>query len=634
MKSHDPAAHEDPAAAPIDERAPFTRRVFIAGAGAAAAVAAFPSEAQAFTGSDPIYRIHPAIGVARVGNAASSQFFIGPEVPGYAPLGEAPGTAVPPYKAPDGKIKPQAARFRIFEYAMIGGRLHPIREVTLKTPGVVAITWTVHLANKKASFHEFEGGQGENSLPAPLRNAWVADRRSLEIDFGPREIAGPSKGPVPFTPGGSGDPALENTPLNVNGQPVIDYLGELRTDSRGRLLVLGGKGKASYNTATPPPLPHWANNDGWFDDTSDGPVTAVVTINDKGTLRDIPMDAAGDAWVLCAPPDFAPGIPPSVTGYDLLFDLAVRSIEIPIDNGLYDPLGPLADLRRMKEDFTPGAAFELPTFVPRFGEHIEPILVAAYNLWWVNALVPAKHNSLLDPALGLPLPGSKAKREKVFEYMRPPLGVPTTKGKRNMPKNFGDDPYVGGLPDAVENLTLTHVQFALLRRWAAGAFIPAVFPLPSLPVITPHGLDKAALENCSGGPFYPGIEFGWQLRNPALFAEPFRLNLNATSGYLGEEGVPIGPGHFTRQMAVPWQADYNDCRNEGYDAWWPSQRPTHALPSKNASARADWARPDTVFEAGNEESTHEDMIAHWYRFGFVLEHGNTFVEKERAPFIP
>src|SRR5215472_1450231 len=149
-----------------------SRRRFVAGAGAAAA-AAVTKPALAFSGgagTTPIYRIHPAIGVARLGNADPSTYFIGPEAPGYGPLNSPPGTAVPPYKAADGRVKPQGARFRIFEYALVNGRLLPVREVNLDTPGVASITWTVHLANKKASFYKFNGPAGETSPPEPLRN--------------------------------------------------------------------------------------------------------------------------------------------------------------------------------------------------------------------------------------------------------------------------------------------------------------------------------------------------------------------------------------------------------------------------------------------------------------------------------
>ena len=76
-------------------------------------------------------------------------------------------------------MKPQAARFRIFEYRWVNGLLTPIGEVNLDTPGVAAITWTVHVANKKASFYEENGPQGESQPAGPLRNAPVANRASL-----------------------------------------------------------------------------------------------------------------------------------------------------------------------------------------------------------------------------------------------------------------------------------------------------------------------------------------------------------------------------------------------------------------------------------------------------------------------
>ena len=308
---------------------------------------------------------------------------------------------------------------------------------------------------------------------------------------------------------------------------------------------------------------------------------------------------------------------------------SVRKQVLPATEAAYQPGGALYGLKQLQDDYKPGAEFEFPTFVPNFAEHIKPQLVASYNLWYINGLVTAKHNSLISVNLGNPGTKYATARKRVLSYMRPPQGAVGPTGPRTMPKLLGDDPYIGTMPDAVKNLALTRVQYGLLRRWAIGSFSTTVAP-PAPPAITPHGLDRAALENCSGGAFFPGIEFGWQMRNPALFAGPLRLNPAAFSAYLGEDGVPMGPGHFSRQMAVPWQADFNDCRNEGNYGWWPSPRPTHALPAPNASKRTDWARATDRFAAGNLESTHEDMVVNWWKFAFVLEDGNLFVEKERV----
>ena len=91
-------------------------------------------------------------------------------------------------------------------------------------------------------------------------------------------------------------------------------LGELRTDEAGRLLVFGGKGESA------PAIPStvamtFANNDLWYDDTSDGPVDATVHI----AGREIPVTGA---WVVVAPPNYAPGIQSVVTMYDVLFEVA------------------------------------------------------------------------------------------------------------------------------------------------------------------------------------------------------------------------------------------------------------------------------------------------------------------------
>jgi len=608
-----------------------SRRGFLTGGLVASATSLVGRRALASSGSGTgsVYRIHPAIGVARVGNAPASTFYIGPEVPGLPPLGDAPGTTAPPYKV-GGLIKPQAVRFRIFEYQWISGVLTPVREVTLDTPGVMGISWSAHLANKKASFYRFRGPFGEKEPPGPLRNAGVADRRSLEIDFGARTVSGRSLGPVEFRAGTSGNPATEACPLNGSGAPVIDYLGELRTDDEGRLIVIGGKGKAASSVSPAPALISYANNDNWFDDISDGPVTAVVTVDDgNGGSVDIPVDDAGGAWVLVGPPDYAPGILGTVSLYDILYDTAVRELPIPQDNALYRPGGPLFRLAELASVYQPNGPVEFPNFVPIFEEDIQYIFTRGYEYRWVTALVTTKHNSLVSPTLGNPSPQYAKTRQAFFAAMRTP-GLNKSNG--TMPRQLGDDPYNGNAPDDVRRLSITRTQYGLLRNWAAGQFVSNP-PTPQPVVITPHGLDKAQLLTASGGAFFPGIEVSWQIRNAALFIEPFRLDLSAMSQYWGEN-QQIGPGHFSRQMALPWHADFTDCANEGQYAWWPAQRPDDVYPSANAAKPVDWARPTGQYAVGKNEIAHEDMVQVWYKFGFVVEQGGVWVESERAAQIP
>jgi hypothetical protein len=205
-------------------------------------------------------KIHPAIGVARLGNSPT-EFFVGPEKPGVCrrPAGG--------YKDAQGRVKRQAARFRLFGYDKDG---ELVREVTAKDAD---ITWTVRLANQKPAWKQFDGLNPN----APLRNPSVADRNSLIIDPGPRSLTGPNRA-VPFDTG---------TFLGV-----AVPLGEVRTDRHGRLLVLGGFGQSASPTSAP--LTTFANNDGWYDDVSDGPVTAKTPLvwPDENSAAMIPASAA------------------------------------------------------------------------------------------------------------------------------------------------------------------------------------------------------------------------------------------------------------------------------------------------------------------------------------------------------
>ena len=115
-----------------------------------------------------IYRIHPAIGIARVGNADRSKpdfFFLGPEVPGIPANYDAATKEYGSFKL-DGRVRPQAVRFRIFEIEVDDdGTERVAGEVSLGQNGVTAVDWTVHVANKKASFVNFDGHNGAYDTP-------------------------------------------------------------------------------------------------------------------------------------------------------------------------------------------------------------------------------------------------------------------------------------------------------------------------------------------------------------------------------------------------------------------------------------------------------------------------------------
>ncbi|MFZ0062385.1 MAG: LodA/GoxA family CTQ-dependent oxidase [Pyrinomonadaceae bacterium] len=605
----------------------------------------------------PVYRIHPAIGITRVGNANPDTFFIGPELPGRGPVGDpSVGTIVPSFKVA-GELKPQAARFRIWEYVEKNGKLEPSREITLDDKDCIQIVWRVHVANRKASFFEFNYLQGEEPVPPPppRRNASVTHRRKLEIDPLARQIGGRNKKGerYQFLKGKSSNPSSELWP-DPAPSPVIEYLGELRTDPEGRLIVIGGKGKAGG-------LPGKAlvdafNNDGWFDDVSDGPVTAELTMRVKGKNKVYSPNDVEGAWVICGPPDFAPSLKNQVTLYDVLYDVAARQMTLPKKEVIFDTvLKPLVDLNA---ELLRGP--KLSKYVPSFDEEILPIIMRAVETPFTflpgTAAAPSTpthssfHPTLNQYAiLGDPLAaGGAALRNMLFGRLHPP-GV------------AGRPPVVGGLRpdmplmhgDAFDQtahmrfmLTLTDTQYAIMERWANGNFVKTAgtFP-PALPAwmttISPHGLDRAALENCVGGAFAVGIEVSWQIRNKKLYSAPFRINHKANSQYVGELNR-IQPGHFTRQMALPWHTDFLGCRLTKQLAWWPAQRPDIVyLSSKDFDERYkpgkfhDWTRATTTWDAGRAKPTRKEFMENYYKLGVVREFPNGYhLEDDRNPSVP
>lgn len=570
-----------------------------------------------------ILKIHPAIGIARVGNAdRESGFFLGPETPGMPANWDPASQKFFSFKK-DGKIKAQAARFRIWEYVEAEGKLVPQRELSLDNSDVVSIDWTVHLANRKASFFKFAGRRGEadnygSLTAADRRNRDVPDSerdQRLELDEGPKKICGKNAGKVEF----------KNTKPHI----PIDMFGELRTDSSGRLLVLGGQGQSNSTLTPPKPITDYANNDTWFDDVADGPITAVVRItNETGAVEEIPAEGA---WVLVGPPDFAPVIQNVITLYDTLWDVAVRALKIPPDNALYDAYAPGRGLPLLKVQNTEWAQHNtLTDYVPLFTSEIFPIFNRAYNTRWVHeplndpSIPPEHHNRIADSQAPLlaQLPGKPLVRKSIFNRLRNPDSANVN--AQAMPKTFGDD-YNPSAPIATSYLSLTRTQGALMKQWMLGKFVSdwnGVPPVPTAEDISPEGLDRAALENSVGGAFFPGIEASWLIRKPEIFSEPFRIKHEAKLGSL-----TVRAGFFSQQMALPWQADFYACAKEPFagdvtgttfHAWWPAQRPDDVFKSGDTSMR-EWARGFVKYE---------DMVADWSTRGHVIEDSGRFLEVE------
>ncbi len=294
----------------------------------------------------PTYRIHPAIGIARLGDSPT-EFQISPETPASRPLacdqegnpvmspdGRVEVTALT-FKDAQGRIKRQAARFQIFVYDEAHPEGRPLRlgdpiEGGGNAGTLVDIQWRVYVANKKAAWYEFHGLRGEHGYSAshPLRNAGVTDpnaRQQLIIDPGPRVVNTTDRRRASFDRGGGSVYAPVFPPRELMPN-AIETLGEILTDAQGRLLVLGGHGCSGTSKTGPgqPRIDDYANNDGWFDDTSDGPVMARLVMFSPDVSRQRYVDVEYPAWVLTGYPRYVPEILDMVTVDDVVYDLAVR----------------------------------------------------------------------------------------------------------------------------------------------------------------------------------------------------------------------------------------------------------------------------------------------------------------------
>jgi hypothetical protein len=570
------------------------------------------------------YRIHPAIGIARVGDAArgvaeGDGWFIGPEIPGAGVNVDANGDARPFKSA--GFVKAQAQRFRIWEYIEQNGVLQPAREMTLAEADVESIEWEVEVANRKAAFFKFNGQDGAET---PLYSRQDAgNRRNLQVPDAERQ-ARLVLAPGAVKIGGASQPAKQlsftSPDMAADG---FNTLGELRTDSAGRLIFLGGHGRAvpfAGETAATAPIGDYANNNKWFDDVSDGPVRARIKM--RGAANAVPVDVP--AWIMVGPPDFGPAIRPFRTMFDTVFDLAVRDAAIPIraDDGLYAAGGPLAHLSSLRASWAAGQ--RLGTYVPSFKSDLLPILAAAKDIARVHSRevdVPdTQYHDRIGNIIGLatPSPTNLPLRRQIVGRVRNPDQVNPPGSASKMPWAWGDL-YGAGGTFGERLLTVTRLQYAMLEKLTGNGYANDLAS-PDPTVVTPAGLDRAALENAVGGGFYPGIEGGWLMARSETYKEPFRVaegkKLSDTA--IGE--LRIGPGFFSQQMALPWQADFLACKKDPEDsrliAWWPTQRPDDVFPQATPTQNLAWARG--VDSQPWPDNGYQLMVANWSTLGFVV----------------
>jgi hypothetical protein len=300
------------------------------------------------------YKIHPGIGIARLGNS-DTEFYLAPENPGalpqecdsegnarFGPDGVTP-MLVTNFRDRQGRIKRQAARFQVFVYDAASPDGRPLKigdriEGGGNNGTLIDIQWQAYVANKKACWYEFETTAGEHGYsPAhPRRNSDVEgdDRSRLIIDPGPRNVNRTSKRRASFDRSGEGRYATTFPSQDL--QPFsIDTLGEIMTDNAGRLVVLGGHGRSGSEKSGPgePHIADYANNDGWYDDISDGPVMARLVMFSEEVSRKRYVDVEYPAWVIVGYPRYVPQVLDMVTMDEVLYDLLLR--EFAYDTSLY-----------------------------------------------------------------------------------------------------------------------------------------------------------------------------------------------------------------------------------------------------------------------------------------------------------
>lgn len=495
--------------------------------------------------------IYPAIGIARVGNSPDA-FYFAPEVPDPHPaeLGF--------YRDPTGALKREAARFRIYGFNAAG---EVVAELTAEN---AEIEWAATLANTKAAWYQFQIAldipDAASAPPSFLRNLAIADRNVLSITPGERQIAGVDQ---------QGE-AYQFANGQFMGTPV--YLGELRTDAQGRLIVLGGHGKsASYNGAA---AITFANNEGWHDDVADGPVSAVVRYQGQT----IPVDPA---WVVVAPPNYGPQQKSVRTMWDLMRDVFVTE----------------GSLQAPKQ--------------PSFQQEIRPIFERLSRLQWVNAGFAAAFGwggttPFSEPAWMSRLADASATqkewRRTIYNQFRQfdrDAWAPSP-----LPWLYGDAMAIPPAETPLQNAALSDLQLRFLKQWADGDFIAdynpaAVAPqsIEDVPLAEqPATLIKAAMEFCLADAFHPGCEMTWPMRQASLYSAPFRLAQQPAGWVQPDYGGVLTPdnysdtcgaqaaGGITRWMAVPWQTDTASCRSgyqPSYDPYvptfWPARVPNQVV---------------------------------------------------------
>jgi hypothetical protein len=422
-----------------------------------------------------VYRIHPAIGIARIGDstaAGEEGYFIGPEVPNFdfvpGPY-DSSGAGKGNYRDRSKKIRREGARFRIYEYTYSADdRVEPImvREITSREAEIV---WEVEVGNRKS----FDRNGPVPNLPGSVEH----DGTTAQVD-----IVGP-----------------------IFGDSV--KLGTLLRDGDGRLIVLGGTGKSRSPSGAS--LLGLFNED-WYDDVADGPVRARIRMRHSGSRPEV-----DSAWVITGVPAYAAPVRNIVTLWDLAFDRAVEKFGEPAPatvsfrRHIYPLLRGAANMQ-----WVTGGAFGHA--IGTMGDFLAPDLLSMF------ASNEARH---------------QAARSAIYRKLRRPSSprvdnlLPAVSG--TMPVLNGD-----GATDLTVTPT-QYLMMHLWARGDFSADFDTTRDPQNLDDVSiadqPRTLDEAALVTTVGGSFQPGIEAGNIMLGADVFERPFRVNRNCPPGALTQD---------------------------------------------------------------------------------------------------
>lgn len=520
--------------------------------------------------SAEVFRIHPAIGIARVGN--SDEFYLAPETAaglpqpgGGAQTGGLPivaGTEAQTITDRDlrdgqGRFKKQAARFRVYHYPD-GAPTYPSGGGTEVTLGsviggrtVTDIVWTVHLANKKANCYE---------LPEPaIKGVTILDfyadcktptLRNVPPDEGtanapPDEFKGAQCSAVIKGLGTDIDSAERRTKLQIDPGPRA-------------IQASAGEGTVvSFDAATV--ASYWQAGDGitenpdypqsfpsmHFDELS-CPEEGIVSLGAlrteaNGRLLVVPANGTACSFT----PDCALGDDVNNDGwFDDVADGPVWATLVFDDGGTVEAQGAwvvttdpgyapqtlnvvslwddiyetFVEQLGLVPSLFSGGQYQAG-YQPSFQDDVYPVFRGAWMQQWNTALPQAAlagHESVND----ITPDDDPARYLDVQSIIRNPNEWEDQSeiGSPRMPLSLGDS--------GMSFLMVTKTQYFFLTQWFAGTYSKQPGPPPGQGEL----LDRVTLVNCLGGRYSPGIDMTFIVRQAGLWKAdwqqegPFRIN--------------------------------------------------------------------------------------------------------------